>query len=129
MRGGLLRAGGGLAAALVIGLAAPLAAQPVPGRKPPPPPKLLAAGDIASCSSSGDEATAALLDKRPGTIAALGDLAYDDGTASEFARSFVMGTGGRSHYGVSTPEPNSEVRNDDVVMLPLLFGARRRLRR
>jgi hypothetical protein len=49
---------------------------------------LLAAGDIASCSSSGDEVTARLLDGLPGTIAALGDLAYQNGTATEFARCF-----------------------------------------
>ena len=44
---------------------------------------LLAAGDIASCGSDGDEATAAILARTPGTIAALGDLAYDSGTAAE----------------------------------------------
>ncbi len=44
---------------------------------------LLAAGDIASCSSDGDARTAALLAHEPGTIAALGDLAYQGGTAAE----------------------------------------------
>jgi 3',5'-cyclic AMP phosphodiesterase CpdA len=44
---------------------------------------LLAAGDIASCASDGDEATAKILARTPGTIAALGDLAYDRGTAEE----------------------------------------------
>ena len=48
-------------------------------------PVLLAAGDIASCSSPGDEATAALLDGLPATIAALGDIVYDSGTPEEFA--------------------------------------------
>ena len=43
----------------------------------PAPATLLAAGDIGSCVSSGDEATAALLDRLPGTIAALGDVLYD----------------------------------------------------
>ncbi|MFL5781211.1 MAG: metallophosphoesterase [Thermoleophilaceae bacterium] len=38
---------------------------------------LLAAGDIAACDSSGDEATAAILAQRAGTIATLGDNAYD----------------------------------------------------
>ena len=46
--------------------------------------KLLAAGDIASCSSSGDEATAKLLDTLAGRVITLGDNAYDSGTASEF---------------------------------------------
>jgi hypothetical protein len=45
---------------------------------------LLAAGDIASCASSGDEATAALLDTLPGTVATLGDTVYEDGTAAQF---------------------------------------------
>jgi calcineurin-like phosphoesterase family protein len=48
-------------------------------------PLLLAAGDIGSCNSGGDEATAALLEGVPATIAALGDLAYPRGTAEDFA--------------------------------------------
>ncbi len=48
-------------------------------------PVLLAVGDIADCSSLDDEATAALVADRPGTLAALGDLAYESGTAAEFA--------------------------------------------
>ena len=46
--------------------------------------RLLAAGDIASCSSTGDEATAALLAQSTAEVLALGDLAYENGTASEF---------------------------------------------
>jgi acid phosphatase type 7 len=49
---------------------------------------LLAAGDIASCTSSGDEATARLLDRLPGTVAVLGDSAYPDGSTSDFARCY-----------------------------------------
>jgi hypothetical protein len=45
---------------------------------------LLAAGDIASCNSTGDEATAALLDQRFGSVITLGDNAYVDGTAAQF---------------------------------------------
>ena len=48
-------------------------------------PVLVGAGDIASCSSSGDEATAKLLSHIPGTVFTTGDNAYEDGTASEFA--------------------------------------------
>ncbi|MEA2397279.1 MAG: hypothetical protein QOK25_835 [Thermoleophilaceae bacterium] len=48
------------------------------------PVTLLAAGDIAACGSTGDDATAALLGLRSGTIAALGDNAYQSGTATEF---------------------------------------------
>lgn len=43
------------------------------------------AGDIARCTAQNDEATAALLDDIPGTVFALGDNAYENGTATEFA--------------------------------------------
>jgi hypothetical protein len=47
---------------------------------------LVGAGDIADCRDlSGAEATAKLLDKIPGTVMAVGDLAYPDGTAANFA--------------------------------------------
>jgi hypothetical protein len=49
-------------------------------------PVLVGAGDIASCASSGDEATAKLLDDMlAAAVVTLGDNAYEDGTASEFA--------------------------------------------
>jgi hypothetical protein len=69
-------------------VAAPAAAPPGGGTAGPHPPTiemLLAAGDIASCSGiAGAEATARLLAAKPGTIAALGDLAYPDGRSSDF---------------------------------------------
>jgi hypothetical protein len=44
------------------------------------------AGDIADCRDlSGAEATANLLEKIPGTVMAVGDLAYPDGTPENFA--------------------------------------------
>jgi hypothetical protein len=54
---------------------------------------LVAAGDIASCSSSGDEATADLLGAIAGTVATLGDNAYDDGSASEYANCYAPSWG------------------------------------
>src|ERR1700674_5568274 len=46
---------------------------------------LIGAGDIADCTDlSGAEATAKLLEANPGTVMALGDLAYPDGTAENF---------------------------------------------
>jgi hypothetical protein len=63
---------------------------------------LLAAGDIASCSSTGDEATAALLDARPNAmIATLGDNVYESGTATEFRECYDP-TWGR-HKGRTRP--------------------------
>jgi hypothetical protein len=47
---------------------------------------LAGAGDIADCANlAGAEATAALLAKIPGTVMAVGDLAYPNGTAENFA--------------------------------------------
>jgi acid phosphatase type 7 len=51
-------------------------------------PVLVAAGDIADCSSSGDEATAKLLGRIPGSILALGDEAYEHGSPREFASCY-----------------------------------------
>ncbi|HXC48998.1 MAG TPA: metallophosphoesterase [Candidatus Sulfotelmatobacter sp.] len=46
---------------------------------------LIGAGDIADCSDLiGAEATAKLLEVNPGTVMALGDLAYPNGTAEDF---------------------------------------------
>ena len=53
-----------------------------------PPPTVVAAGDIASCSSTGDEATAALVARIPGTVAILGDAVYDRGTTAEFEQCY-----------------------------------------
>jgi hypothetical protein len=46
---------------------------------------LVGAGDIADCKDlSGAEATAKLLDKIPGTVFAVGDVAYPDGSKENF---------------------------------------------
>ena len=46
------------------------------------------AGDIARCSATNDEATAALLDGIQGTVFTLGDNVYENGTATEFANCY-----------------------------------------
>lgn len=51
------------------------------------PATLIAAGDIAD-GTNGDEQTAALVDTIPGTVAAVGDLAYENGSAAEFAQYY-----------------------------------------
>jgi acid phosphatase type 7 len=57
-------------------------------------PVVAAAGDIADCASNGDEETAALLAKLPETVvAANGDLAYENGTAAEFANCYAPSWG------------------------------------
>lgn len=77
---------------------------------PPKTATLLAAGDVASCRSSGDEATARLLARTPGTIALLGDAVYERGTAAEYRdcnawRRFLPRTRaalGNHEYGTGT---------------------------
>ena len=54
---------------------------------------ILAAGNIASCGSPNDEATAALLDSLPGTIFALGDNAFPDGSAQAYANCYAPSWG------------------------------------
>lgn len=50
-----------------------------------PPAILVGAGDIADCRDlSGAEATAKLLEQIPGTVMAVGDLAYPDGSVENF---------------------------------------------
>src|SRR5580765_3613105 len=53
-------------------------------------PVLVGAGDIASCDDlAGAEATAKLIDKIPGTVFAVGDLAYPDGSEEQFANCYT----------------------------------------
>jgi len=54
---------------------------------------VLAAGDIAQCSftgtpGTGSTATAYLIESLPGTVLALGDLAYPDGSTGDFQRCY-----------------------------------------
>jgi hypothetical protein len=49
---------------------------------------VLAAGDIAYCGPGGDERTARLLRREPGTILTLGDHAYPSGTPQQFERCY-----------------------------------------
>lgn len=55
---------------------------------PPSGVVFVGAGDIASCSSTGDEATATLLDGIPGDVFTLGDNVYENGTATEFSNCY-----------------------------------------
>jgi hypothetical protein len=55
-------------------------------RAPAGDPVLAGAGDIAVCGANGDDATAKLIEDMPNaTVVTLGDHAFEDGTASEFA--------------------------------------------
>jgi hypothetical protein len=72
-------------------------------------PVLVGAGDIASCSSSGDEATALLLDNIPGTVFTLGDNAYESGSASEYANCYGPSWG--KHKTRTRPTPGNHEYN------------------
>ena len=54
----------------------------------PPDPVFVGAGDIADCGSTGDEATAALLDGIPGMVYTTGDNVYESGTVNQFANCY-----------------------------------------
>jgi hypothetical protein len=71
-------------------------------------PVLVGAGDIAS-SGSGDSATAALLDKIPGTVFTTGDNVYNNGTTTEF-NNYYQPTWGR-HKARTRPAPGNHDYN------------------
>lgn len=64
--------------------------EPAPLEPPAPLPAevVLAAGNIATCGSTNDEATAALLDQLPGTILVLGDNAFPDGASEAYTTCY-----------------------------------------
>ena len=78
---------------LALGLPAalPAGAQTAPPQTAPASadPTLVAAGDIATCNNTGDEATAALVNSMPGTVLPLGDLAYQDGSKTDFDNCYA----------------------------------------
>jgi acid phosphatase type 7 len=80
-----------LAAATGVSLAACGGGAPV--EPPPPPPPLpaeviLVAGNIATCGTTNDEATAAVLDTMPGTIFTLGDNVFPDGSTGAYTSCY-----------------------------------------
>ena len=68
-------------------------------------PVFVGAGDIASCGSKQDEATANLLDSIPGTVFALGDNVYQDGTLAEFNDCYAPNWG--RHKSRTRPVPGN----------------------
>ena len=69
-----------------------------------PDPVLVTAGDIASCQSTGDSQTAALLDAFPyAPVLPLGDDAYPNGTAFEFRNCYAPTWGRAKARSKPTP--------------------------
>jgi hypothetical protein len=86
-------------------------------------PVAIAVGDAASCDWTGDEDTANLLDGLPGTIFALGDLAYLAGTETEFRNCFHP-TWGR-HRARMRPAPgNHDYGTENGAAYHRYFGDR-----
>ena len=70
----------------LLALSGTVANLPATTTAPDEPTILVGAGDIADCQDlSGAEATAKLLEQIPGTVMAVGDLAYPDGSKENFA--------------------------------------------
>jgi hypothetical protein len=91
----------------------------------PPPsddPVIVGAGDIASCSSTGDEATATVLDGIAGTVFTLGDNAYSNGTATEYTNCYGPSWG--RHLARTRPSPgNHEYNTLDATGYYGYFGS------
>jgi hypothetical protein len=83
---------------------------------------LIAAGDIADCNLPGDEATAVLVARMRGTVATLGDNAYEDGKPEEFASCYAPSWG--QFKARTKPAPgNHEYHTDDAEGYFEYFGA------
>ena len=92
-----------------------------------PPPKdqtavLVGAGDISDCKNpAGAEATAKLLDGIPGTVMAVGDLAYPDGTKENF--ECYDKTWGRAKSRTRPAPGNHEFHSSGATPYFNYFGA------
>jgi hypothetical protein len=88
-----------------------------------PDPVFVGAGDIASCDDlSGAYATAALIDKIPGTVFAVGDLAYPNGSDQDFKNCYGP-TWGR-FKDLTRPAPgNHEYHSSGASGYANYFGA------
>ncbi len=83
---------------------------------------LLAVGDIGSCDGIADEAVASLASALPGTIAVLGDIAYPDGSAENFASCFDPAWGPMRERMRPAPG-NHEYQTTDASGYFSYFGA------
>jgi acid phosphatase type 7 len=84
---------------------------------------LVGAGDIASCDDlSGAQATAKLIDGISGTVFAVGDLAYPDGSDEQF-RNCYGPTWGRFKDRTRPAPGNLEYHSDGASGYVRYFGA------
>src|ERR1700683_873502 len=89
----------------------------------PPAPVLVGRGDISSCDDlAGAEATAKLIEQIAGTVVAVGDLAYPDGSDEQFAKCYDP-TWGRFRNRTRPVPGNHEYHNDGASGYARYFGA------
>jgi len=101
-----------------LGLVPPI---PLPSEEPAAT-VLLAVGDIGSCDGGEDEKVADLASRLPGTIALLGDIAYPDGSATDFASCFDPAWG-RMRARIRPAPGNHEYQTTDAAGYFSYFGA------
>lgn len=103
-----------------------LTAAPAVSEEKPPSPEvavLAGAGDIADCRRiTGAQATARLLDAIPGTVFTLGDHAYPDGTARQFAECYGP-TWGRHRARTRPTLGNHDYHSPEAAPYFAYFGA------
>ena len=83
---------------------------------------LLAVGDIASCDASADEQVGELAARLQGTIALLGDIAYDRGSLDDFLNCFDP-TWGQLRGRLRPAPGNHEYETKDAAGYFAYFGA------
>jgi hypothetical protein len=84
---------------------------------------LTAVADVAACDSQGDEATSAIVDTLPGIILMAGDIAYEAGTAQQFADCYHPSWG--RHRDRTRPAPgNHEYETSGAAPYYQYFGER-----
>jgi hypothetical protein len=111
-----------LLASCFVGFSQQRAKSPVPSAGPSQTAILVGAGDIADCRDlSGAEATAKLLDQIPGTVMAVGDLAYPDGSSENFV--CYDKTWGRAKSRTRPAPGNHEFHSNGATPYFDYFGA------
>ena len=98
------------APALALSAACGGSTEPGPIEPPLPSEVILAAGNIATCVSTNDEATAALLDNLAGTVFVLGDNAFPNGSLEAYATCYEPSWGrhkARTYAALGNHEYNS----------------------
>jgi acid phosphatase type 7 len=83
---------------------------------------LVGAGDIADCASTGDEATAALLDDIGGTVFTAGDNAYENGTLADYLACYQPSWG--RHKDRTRPSLGNHEYNSGAAGYFAYYGPR-----